>query len=116
MYHKLRVVKGAGNNRVLMDLENTFQGWKTMKVIAPRTAAINESIVSGQGIFVCKCKGKCISNVCLCFKNKRTCMSACHRNSKCCENHEQVKLDNMKNKHEEKKNEMLTTRKRRTAD
>ena len=93
MYHKLRVVTGVGNNRVLMDLETAFQGWRTMKIIAPRTAAINESIVGGQGIFSCKCKGKCISNICLCFKNNRTCTSACHRNSKCCENHDQEKLD-----------------------
>jgi hypothetical protein len=71
VYHKLRVVTGAGNNRVLMDLETAFQGWRTMKIIAPRTAAINESIVGGQGIFSCKCKGKCISNICLCFKNNK---------------------------------------------
>jgi hypothetical protein len=94
VYHKLRVVTGAGNNRVLMDLKNAFQGWKMMTFIAPRTAAINELIVGGQGIFSCKCKGKCNSNVCLCFKNNRTCTSACHWNSKCCENHDQEKLDN----------------------
>jgi hypothetical protein len=94
VYHKLRVETGAGNNQVLMDLENAFKGWKTMKIIVPRTAAINESIVGGQGIFSCKCKGKCISNTCLCFKNNRTCTSACHRNSKCCKNHDQEKLDN----------------------
>ena len=38
-----------------------------MKIIAPRMAAMNESIVGGQN-FLCKCKGKCISNVCLCYK------------------------------------------------
>jgi hypothetical protein len=117
VYHKLRVVTGAGNNRVLMDLETAFQGWRTMKIIAPRTAAINESIVGGQGIFSCKCKGKCISNICLCFKNNRTCTSACHRNSKCCENHDQEKLDKKTAQQQDgKTNEKRNTRPKRTAD
>ena len=96
VYHKLYMVTGAGNNQVLMDIENAFQGWRMMKIIAPRMAAMNESIVGGQN-FLCKCKGKCISNVCLCYKNSRTCMSTCHWNSKCCENYDQQKLDD-KNK------------------
>ena len=33
MYHKLRVVTGAGNNPVLMDLENA-QGWKMMQLMS----------------------------------------------------------------------------------
>ena len=98
VYHKLRVVPGAGNNRVLMNLDEAYKGWKTMSVIAPRTAAINESIVGGQGIFQCKCKGTCNTNQCLCFKNFRTCTSACHRNSKCCVNHDQEKLNERKEK------------------
>ena len=97
IYHKLRVVTGAGNNRVLKDLDNTYQGWKTMKDLAPGLMVINESIVWGQGIVSCKREGKCISNVCLCCKNNRTCISACHRNSKCCENYDEQKLDD-KNK------------------
>ena len=108
---------GAGNNRVLMDLETAFQGWRMMKIIAPRMAAINESIVDGQGIFSCKCKGKCISNICLCFKNNRTCTSACHRNSKCCENHDQEKLDKKTAQQQDgKTNEKRNTRPKRTAD
>ena len=98
VYHKLRVVPGPGNNRALMNLEDAFKGWKTMKVIAPRTAAINESIVGGQGIFQCKCKGACNTKQCICFKNGRKCTSACHRNSKCCLNHDWERSDSTKAK------------------
>ncbi len=99
VYHKLRVVPGAaGNNLVLMNLDEVFKGWKTRSVIAPRTAAINESIVGGQGIFQCKCKGMYNTNQCLCFKKFRTCTSTCHRNSKCCMNHDQEKLNERKTK------------------
>ncbi len=62
VYHKLRLVPGAGNNRVLMDLDEAFKGWKGMAVIAPRTVVINKTIVGGQGIFQFKCKGTCNNN------------------------------------------------------
>jgi hypothetical protein len=89
VYHKLRVVQGLGNNRVLNELEDVFKNWKTMNhYIAPRTAANHDSLVGGQGVFSCKCKGKCNTQSCKCFKNGRICTSACHRNSKCCENHD----------------------------
>jgi hypothetical protein len=90
VYHKLRVVPGISNNRVLNDLEDAFKNWKNMDFIAPRTASANESLVGGQGIFQCDCKGKCTNNRCSCFKNGRTCNSACHRNSRCCENHDET--------------------------
>ena len=40
VYHKMQVVTGARSNRVLMDLENAFQVWAIVKIIAPRAAAI----------------------------------------------------------------------------
>ncbi len=91
VYHKLRVVPGISNNRVLNDLENAYKNWKNMDYIAPRTASANESLVGGgQGIFQCDCKGKCNNNRCSCFKNGRACSSACHRNSRCYENHDEM--------------------------
>ena len=57
VYHKLRVVPGLGNDRALNNLEDAFKNWKTMNWIAPRTAATNQSLVGGQGIFQCGCKG-----------------------------------------------------------
>ena len=72
----------------LNGLEDAYKHWETMDVIAPRTAANNESLVGGQGIFSCKCKGKCNTNSCKCFQNNRICTSACHRNSKCCDNND----------------------------
>jgi hypothetical protein len=88
VYHRLRVVPGLGNNQKLNGLEDAYKHWETMDVIAPRTAANNESLVGGQGIFSCKCKGKCNTNSCKCFQNNRICTSACHRNSKCCDNND----------------------------
>ena len=93
VYHKLRVVPGPGNSYALMNLDDAFKRWKGMPVIALRTAAVNESIVGGQGIFQCKCKGACNTKQNLCFKNNRKCMSSCHRNSKCCLNHDWENLD-----------------------
>jgi hypothetical protein len=90
VYHKLRVVPGLGNDRALNNLEDAFKNWKTMNWIAPRTAATNQSLVGGQGIFQCRCKGKCNTNSCKCYKNKRICTSACHRNNRCCVNHDQM--------------------------
>jgi hypothetical protein len=88
VFHKLRRLPDLGNNRFLNDLEDAFKNWRKLDFISPRTASINASIVGGQGIFQCSCKGKCTTNVCKCFKNGRSCSSACHRNSKCCENHD----------------------------
>ena len=91
VYHKLHVVPGISNIRVLNDLEHAFKNWKEMDFIAPRTASVNESLVGGQGIFQGEdCNGKCNNNSCSCFKNRRTCNSACHRNSRCCENHDET--------------------------
>jgi hypothetical protein len=89
VYHKLRVISGKGNNRKLHDLDQTFQHWQQLKVIAPRTASTDQSLVGGQGIFQCNCRGPCSTNICKCFKNNRICTSACHRNNKCCVNHDQ---------------------------
>ena len=89
VYHKLLVVPGISDNRVLNNLEHAFKNWKEIDYIAPRTASTNESLVGSQGIFQCDCKGKCTTNRCSCFKNGRTCNSACHCNSSCCENHDE---------------------------
>ena len=88
VFHKIRRLPDLGNNRYLNDLEDAYKNWKKMNFVAPRTASLCESFVGGQGIFQCKCKGKCTTNQCKCFKNGRICTSACHRNSKCCENND----------------------------
>ena len=88
VFHKIRRLPDLGNNRYLNDLEDAYKNWKKMNFVAPRTARLCESFVGGQGIFQCKCKGKCTTNQCKCFKNGRICTSACHRNSKCCENND----------------------------
>jgi len=90
VYHKLRVLVGKGNNRKLHDLEDIYNNWRQMETIAPRTASTRQSLVGGHGIYQCKCRGTCKTNSCSCFKNNRICTSACHRNSKCCQNHDQV--------------------------
>ena len=88
VYHKLDIVKGAGNNPSLFGL--SLVGWEDLKVITEREAARQVSLVGGQGkgLFTCMCKGNCNSNHCSCFKNKRICGSACHRNNFKCSNHD----------------------------
>ena len=88
VYHKLVIVPGAGNNPSLFGL--SLEGWEDLKEITEREAARQVSLVGGQGkgLFTCMCKGKCNSNHCSCFKNKRICGSACHRNNFNCVNHD----------------------------
>ena len=78
----------------LHDLEDAFKNWRQMDLIALRTASTNQSLVGGHGIFQCSCKGKCMTNICKCYKNNRICTSACHRNSTCCQNHDQREQSN----------------------
>ena len=88
VYHKLVIVPGAGNNPSLFGL--SLEGWEDLKEITEREAARQVSLVGGQGkgLVTCTCKGKCNSNHCSCFKNKRICGSACHRNNFNCVNHD----------------------------
>jgi hypothetical protein len=83
-------LKHLGNNRYLNDLKDAFKNWKKMNFISPRTAIICASMVGDQGIFQCKCKGKCMTNQCKCFKKGRICTSAYHQNSKCCKKNDHV--------------------------
>lgn len=91
VYHKLTVVPKLSNNHVLNGLEEAFKNYRHMDVIVSQTVAINESLVGGQSIFQCKCKGKCTNDHCKCYKHGQTCTSACHCNSRCCENHDENK-------------------------
>lgn len=88
VFHKLSIVRGAGNNPSLFGL--SLVGWDDLKVITEREAARQVSLVGGQGkgLVTCLCKGKCNSNHCSCFKNSRICGSACHRNNFKCVNHD----------------------------
>jgi hypothetical protein len=81
IFHKICHLPDLGNKRYLNDLEDVYKNWKKMNFVTPRTASICKLFVGGQGIFQCKCKGKCTTNQCKCFKNGRICTSACHRNS-----------------------------------
>ncbi len=86
VYHSLRVVPEASNNREVMDLEDAFKDWKGLPKITEREAAHFVSSVGGQGMTKCNCKGDCSTNSCACKKAGRICSLCCHRNSKCCKN------------------------------
>ncbi len=75
MFHKICHLPNLGNNRYLNYLEDAYKNWKKMNFIAPRMASLCESFVGGQGIFQCKCNGKCRTTQCNCLKNSIICTS-----------------------------------------
>ena len=86
VFHALRLVPEASNNRKVMDLEDAYKDWQGLPKITEREAARFISSVGGQGMVKCFCKGDCSNNSCACKKAGRLCSSRCHRNSKCCKN------------------------------
>jgi hypothetical protein len=67
-------------------LETALQNWQTRDKISIREALRAISMLGGQGVFFCNCKGKCIKFNCKCRKNGRQCNSKCHPNNKDCVN------------------------------
>jgi hypothetical protein len=86
VFHALRAVPIASNNRKVMELEDAYLHWQGLPKITEREAARFVSSVGGQGMIKCNCKGDCSTNSCACKKAGRICSSRCHRNSKCCKN------------------------------
>ena len=69
--------------------EKGYNGWRGMSKITEREVARATSIVEGQGMMKCSCKGNCSSNSCKCRKAGRICNSRCHRGSSTCTNHDE---------------------------
>ena len=86
VYHKLKPVPEASNNREVLDLQEAFEDWRSLPKITEREAARFISSVGGQGIVHCNCRGSCVTNSCTCKKAGRLCSSRCHRNNKQCKN------------------------------
>ncbi len=86
IYHWLRGVPEASNNRALMELDKAYLGWRGMPKITEQEAAKHVSSVGGQGMVKCHCKGDCTTNCCKCKKAGRLCNSHCHCNNYCCKN------------------------------
>ena len=85
-YHRISVVKNATVD--LMGLKDAFEGWTGMPKISERKASRSTSIVGGQGVVKCDCRGLCDTRRCKCFKADRKCNSRCHRNNDDCTNHD----------------------------
>jgi hypothetical protein len=85
--HVISLVKNA--TKELMGLEDAYNGWRGMSKITEREVARATSIVEGQGMMKCSCKGNCSSNSCKCRKAGRICNSRCHRGSSTCTNHDE---------------------------
>ena len=51
--------------------------------VSLRTAARQESIGGGQGVFKCNCTGNCITKRCKCYKAGLKCNSRCHNQRSC---------------------------------
>ncbi len=87
VFHALGAVPKTSNDRVTNDLEVAFNDWKGLPKTTEQEAACFISSVGGQRMMKCNCKGYCTSNSCACRKAGRIHSSCCHRNSKCCKNH-----------------------------
>jgi uncharacterized protein Veg len=85
--HVISLVKNA--TKELMGLEDAYNGWRGMSKITEREVARANSIVEGQGMVKCSCKGNCNSNSCKCRKAGRICNSRCHKGSRNCTNHDE---------------------------
>jgi hypothetical protein len=58
--------------------------WKSLKELSLRQANEKVSLVGGQGMLHCGCKGNCLTERCACRKVGHFCNSRCHAsNSKC---------------------------------
>jgi hypothetical protein len=86
VYHCLKPVPEASNNLDVMDLRDAYENWRSLPRITEREAARYISLVGGQGIIHCNCRGSCTTNSCSCRIAGRLCSSHCHRNSKHCKN------------------------------
>jgi hypothetical protein len=75
VYHSLRPVPPASNDRKLMDLEDAFINWQGLPRITEREVARFISLVGGQGMVKCNCRGNRLSNICACKKADRLCSS-----------------------------------------
>ncbi len=64
VFHALRAVPIASNNRKVMELEDVYVHWQGLPKITEREAAHFVSSVGGQGMIKCNCKGDCITNSC----------------------------------------------------
>jgi hypothetical protein len=86
VYHCLKAVSETSNNLDMMDLRDAYKNCRLLPKITEREAACYISLVRGQGMIHCNCRGTCTTNSCLCRKVGRLCSSCCHRNSKHCKN------------------------------
>jgi hypothetical protein len=85
--HVISLVKNA--TKELMGLDDAYNGWRGMSKITEREVARATSIVEGQGMVKCSCKGNCSSNSCKCRKAGRICNSKCHKGSSKCMNNDE---------------------------
>ncbi len=86
VYHVLKPVPEASNNLDATDLRDAYDNWRSLPKVTGREAAHFISLVGGQGVIHCNCRGSCTTNSCSCKKAGRLCSSHCHRNSQCCKN------------------------------
>ena len=81
------VVKDACPTSLGMDTILTC--WRGKATVTECEAAASTSLVGGQGVKRCGCRGKCDTKRCACRKEGRFCGSACHGGlHHCCTNTE----------------------------
>jgi hypothetical protein len=98
-YHRLSRVSELQNNRAIYGLDDMFEYWMGAAKLSEREAAKRMSIVGGQGVTSCGCRGRCVTKSCTCVKDVVFCNSRCHKGNTKCENCDRTDLflpDNLK--------------------
>ena len=86
-YHPSYMKAVPGITPVLMGLDQVLEDWRSLpQEITLRAATRSQSLVGGQGMITCACKGKCDTLTCSCRKARRECTSRCHKGNKNCRN------------------------------
>ena len=85
LYHRSYLTVIPMATRGTLGLEDIFISWRGVAAITERAAAASTSVIGGQGVNRCNCRGECNTKRCMCFKGGKLCGSQCHGgdNSKC---------------------------------
>ena len=86
-YHASYLTPLPNMTPTAMGLAGVVEGWAGLpQGITLRGLLRSQSLVGGQGMVSCSCKGKCDTKACSCKKAKRECTSRCHKGSDTCTN------------------------------
>ena len=82
-----------------MQLKDKYYGWNGLNEGIQREEAIGMSIVEGQGMLKCNCRGKCNTKSCKCCKADQICNYPFCKGNERCTNQDQKIIEGVKRVH-----------------